>query len=67
MFVIKIRSYEERGKAMTIIVAAERIGDILKVVEHIRQHTHYEVRRTKLGYIQRGESITARIMEMNEY
>jgi 6-phosphofructokinase 1 len=56
----QITSYEERGKTTTIIVAAEGIGDITHVVEHIRQHTHYEVRHTKLGHVQRGGSPTAR-------
>lgn len=56
----KLRTYDGWGKRTTIIVAAEGIGDTSKVVEHIRSQTRFEVRYTKLGYIQRGGSPTAR-------
>ncbi len=56
----KLRIYEELGKTTTIIVVAEGIGDSYNVVEHIRRHTHFEVRHTKLGHVQRGGSPTAR-------
>ena len=56
----RLLSYEERGKATTIIVAAEGIGDTSAVVECIEKNTPFEARLTKLGYIQRGGSPTAR-------
>lgn len=56
----KLLSYAERGKATTIIVAAEGIGDTSAIVEYIEKKTPFEARLTKLGYIQRGGSPTAR-------
>jgi 6-phosphofructokinase 1 len=56
----KLREYERGGKATTIIVAAEGIGNTATVVEYISTHMKYEVRMSKLGYIQRGGSPTAR-------
>ncbi|MDQ1280449.1 MAG: 6-phosphofructokinase 1 [Thermoproteota archaeon] len=56
----RLRVYEESGKASTIIVAAEGIGDTAAVVNYIEKNTKYEVRFTKLGHIQRGGSPTAR-------
>lgn len=56
----KLKSFEERGKAMSIVVAAEGIGDTGEVVSCIEKETSYEVRFSKLGYIQRGGSPTAR-------
>jgi 6-phosphofructokinase 1 len=56
----RLLTYEERGKSTTIIVAAEGIGDTSTVVECVRKMTPFEVRLTKLGYIQRGGSPTAR-------
>ena len=56
----KVRGYEERGKATTIIVAAEGIGDSSAVAEYIEKNTKFEVRFSKLGHIQRGGSPTAR-------
>jgi 6-phosphofructokinase 1 len=54
-----IKGYEEKGKATTIIVAAEGIGNTSSVVNYIEKHTSFDVRLSKLGYIQRGGSPTA--------
>ena len=56
----KLLQYEERGKATTIIVVAEGIGNSSTIVNHIQKHMKYEVRLSKLGYILRGGSPTAR-------
>lgn len=56
----KLKVFEERGKATSIIVAAEGIGDTNDIVSCIEKETNYEVRLSKLGYIQRGGSPTAR-------
>jgi len=56
----KIESFAERGKVTSIIVAAEGIGNTNEVVSCIERETEYEVRLSKLGYIQRGGSPTAR-------
>jgi len=56
----KLKEYEAGGKTITIIVAAEGIGDTGKVVTYIINHLNYEVRLSKLGYIQRGGCPTAR-------
>jgi len=56
----RLMAYQERGKATSIIVAAEGIGDTSTVVKYIGENTPFEVRFTKLGYIQRGGSPTAR-------
>lgn len=56
----RLMTYHERGKATSIIVAAEGIGDTSAVVRCIEEKTSFEVRFTKLGYIQRGGSPTAR-------
>jgi 6-phosphofructokinase 1 len=56
----KIRAFSEKGKATTIIVAAEGIGDTMTVANNIEKKTNFEVRFSKLGYIQRGGSPTAR-------
>ncbi|MFH0897368.1 MAG: 6-phosphofructokinase [Candidatus Bathyarchaeota archaeon] len=53
-------AYQERGKTNSIIVAAEGIGNTLTVVEYIEKNTPFEVRFSKLGYIQRGGAPTAR-------
>ncbi|MCJ7770183.1 6-phosphofructokinase, partial [Candidatus Bathyarchaeota archaeon] len=50
----------ERGKTTSIIVAAEGIENTDAVVSYIEKSTEYEVRLSKLGYIQRGGSPTAR-------
>jgi 6-phosphofructokinase 1 len=55
-----LKSNEERGKSISIIVAAEGIGNTNDVVSYIEKTTSYEVRLSKLGYIQRGGSPTAR-------
>jgi 6-phosphofructokinase 1 len=56
----KLHQYAESGKKTTIIVAAEGIGSVPEVVQHIDDHTPFEVRYTKLGHVQRGGSPTAR-------
>ena len=55
-----LRRYKASGKTTTIIVAAEGIGSVPAVVQHIDDHTSIEVRYTKLGHVQRGGSPTAR-------
>ncbi|MEM2094076.1 MAG: ATP-dependent 6-phosphofructokinase [Candidatus Bathyarchaeia archaeon] len=56
----KLRSFEERGKRTTIIVAAEGIGNTAEIAASCEKNTGLEVRYSKLGYIQRGGSPTAR-------
>jgi 6-phosphofructokinase 1 len=56
----RLMQYQERGKATSIVVAAEGIGDTSTVVNRIKENTPFDVRLTKLGYIQRGGSPTAR-------
>ena len=56
----RLLTYQERGKSTSIIVAAEGIGDTSTIVECVKKMTPFEVRLTKLGYIQRGGSPTAR-------
>jgi 6-phosphofructokinase 1 len=56
----RLMQYQEHGKATSIVVAAEGVGDTSIVVERIKENTHFDVRLTKLGYIQRGGSPTAR-------
>jgi 6-phosphofructokinase 1 len=56
----KLKSFEERGKATSIIVAAEGIGNTADVSLAIEKKTGFEVRFSKLGYIQRGGPPTAR-------
>lgn len=56
----KLLRYADSGKKTSIIVAAEGIGNVVAVVQHIDDHTPFEVRYTKLGHVQRGGSPTAR-------
>jgi 6-phosphofructokinase 1 len=56
----KLLQYAESGKKTTIIVAAEGVDNVPGVVQHIDDHTPFEVRYTKLGHVQRGGSPTAR-------
>ena len=56
----KLHEYEEKGKKTTIIVVAEGVGDSSEIVDYIQKHTKFEVRLSKLGYILRGGSPTAR-------
>ena len=56
----KLRSFEERGKVTSIIVAAEGIGNTMELASSCEKSTGFEVRYSKLGYIQRGGSPTAR-------
>lgn len=51
---------QQRGKATSIIVAAEGIGDTQRLTKSIENNLPFEVRYSKLGYIQRGGSPTAR-------
>lgn len=55
-----VMTYQERGKSMSIIVAAEGIHNTSDVIKCIEERTPFEVRFTKLGYIQRGGSPSAR-------
>lgn len=55
-----LMTYQERGKSMSIIVAAEGIHNTADVVKCVEERTPFEVRFTKLGYIQRGGPPTAR-------
>jgi len=56
----RLMAYQEKGKATSIIVAAEGVGDTSLIVKYIEENTPFEARFTKLGYIQRGGSPTAR-------
>ncbi len=56
----KLKSFEERGKATSIIVAAEGVGNTMEIAAACEKSTGFEVRYSKLGYIQRGGSPTAR-------
>ena len=56
----KLHSFAERGKVTSIIVAAEGIGNTNEVATSCEKSTGFEVRYSKLGYIQRGGSPTAR-------
>jgi len=53
-------TYQEHGKSMSIIVAAEGIHNTAEVIKYIEERTAFEVRFSKLGYIQRGGSPSAR-------
>ncbi len=53
-------TYQERGKSMSIVVAAEGIRNTTDVIKCIEERTPFEVRFSKLGYIQRGGSPSAR-------
>ena len=55
-----LKSFEERGKETSIVVAAEGIGNTNELVSFIENSANYKVRLSKLGYIQRGGSPTAR-------
>jgi len=56
----KLQKYREMGKKTTIAVVAEGVGNSSEIVDYIQRHTKYEVRLSKLGYILRGGSPTAR-------
>ncbi|NIP67315.1 6-phosphofructokinase [Candidatus Bathyarchaeota archaeon] len=49
-----------KGKKSAIIVAAEGIGDTHKLAQKIEENTESEVRRSILGYAQRGGNPSAR-------
>ncbi len=55
-----LMTYQERGKSISIVVAAEGIHDTTDVVKCIEEKTPFEARYTKLGYIQRGGAPSAR-------
>ncbi len=55
----KLKEGYRKGKELGIIVIAEGAGDSNKVTETIREKTGFEVRLTRLGYIQRGGPPTA--------
>ena len=56
----RLREFKQRGKRTTLIVAAEGIGDTSAIARTIEDSTGFEIRLSKLGYIQRGGSPTAR-------
>ena len=56
----KLKESHKKGKRYSIIVIAEGVGNSQEVVDEIRTTCGYEVRLTRLGYIQRGGSPTAR-------
>jgi 6-phosphofructokinase 1 len=55
-----IKENTRKGKKAGIIVAAEGVGDTGEIGQQIEEHTGSEVRRSILGYAQRGGSPTAR-------
>jgi 6-phosphofructokinase 1 len=55
-----IKENTRKGKRAGIIVAAEGVGDTGEIGQQIEEHTGSEVRRSILGYAQRGGSPTAR-------
>jgi len=55
-----LRENSAKGKKSGIIVAAEGIADIPKLVREIEENTGAEVRLSILGYAQRGGNPTAR-------
>jgi len=55
-----LRENSAKGKKSGIIVAAEGIADISKLVREIEENTGAEVRLSILGYAQRGGNPTAR-------
>ena len=55
-----LMTYQERGKSMSIVVAAEGIRNSVDMVKYIEERVPFEVRFTKLGYIQRGGAPSAR-------
>jgi 6-phosphofructokinase 1 len=55
-----LRENSAKGKKSGIIVAAEAIADIPKLVREIEENTGAEVRLSILGYSQRGGNPTAR-------
>jgi 6-phosphofructokinase 1 len=55
-----IKENTRKGKRAGIIVAAEGVGDTGEIGQQIEERTGSEVRRSILGYAQRGGSPTAR-------
>jgi 6-phosphofructokinase 1 len=55
-----IKENTRKGKRAGIIVAAEGVGDTGEIGQQIEERTGSEVRRSILGYSQRGGSPTAR-------
>ncbi|MCK4952234.1 6-phosphofructokinase [Candidatus Bathyarchaeota archaeon] len=56
----RLKESHNKGKRYSIIVIAEGVGKTQEVVDVIRTTCGYDVRLTRLGYIQRGGSPTAR-------
>ena len=54
--VAKINRSRERGKSSNIVVLAEGAGDADKFGEELQKQTHYSVRSTTVGHMQRGGS-----------
>lgn len=60
-FIFKtLKESAAKGKKSAIIVAAEGIGDTRKLAKEIQENTESEVRRSILGYAQRGGNPSAR-------
>ncbi|MEM2875084.1 MAG: ATP-dependent 6-phosphofructokinase [Candidatus Hadarchaeales archaeon] len=57
--VSRLREWRRAGKSSIIIVMAEGAGSPDAIAEHISDITGYEVRVSRLGYIQRGGAPTA--------
>lgn len=57
----KLEKGRKRGKSSSILVVAEgdEAGGAFEIAKKIKRRTHYDVRVTILGYLQRGGSPTA--------
>ncbi len=56
----RLSDFKRIGKRTSLIVAAEGIGDTSVIAKKIEDSTSFEIRISKLGYIQRGGSPTGR-------
>lgn len=54
-----LKEFYRRGKTSSIIVMAEGAGDIQRTADFITKRTGFEVKTSRLGYIQRGGTPTA--------
>lgn len=54
-----LKDFYRRGKTSSIIVMAEGAGDMQTIAESISIRTEFDVRTSRLGYIQRGGTPTA--------
>jgi 6-phosphofructokinase 1 len=55
----ELRDFYRRGKTSSIVVMAEGAGDMQAIAERIAEKSGFEVRTSRLGYIQRGGTPTA--------